>query len=338
MSVFFFLAFLFTALILIISIFLLLFKSKRKIAKKGLIIGAVGSFISIVGFGGSIETENKPGLIEAKDNEPIVSADVGQENKPSETVEEKWETLGFANIKDFADAAKIGISNPKAYDLRKDKDVIVPFCSYAKKSYQISDEVNARVLKANDNQSKKQKAFQWEEENQVALRAELLKQIPLTDSEITILSGAMNWQLYCDAYDKNLHIIDRNLASRTSEEWADKAERGIRAYFNWRLENTRSNFFDREKYSTANCRQKNIDGLFYVACKLRSLSASTRTIYFIIARGLGGKVLVAPLKYGRLAFDTNETDFEAYGEPKFYLSEYVTRDFDYAKIRNKFGE
>lgn len=338
MSVFFFLAFLFTALILIISIFLLLFKSKRKIAKKGLIIGAVGSFISIVGFGGSIETENKPGLIEAKDNEPIVSADVGQENKPSETVKEKWETLGFANIKDFADAAKIGISNPKAYELRKDKDVIKPFCSYAKKSYQISDEANTRFQKASDNQAKIQKVYKWEEENQVVLRADLLKQIPLTDSEITILSGAMHWQLYCDAYDKNLHTIDRELASRASEEWADKAVRGIRAYFNWRLENTRSTFFDREKYSTANCNQKKIDGLFYVACKLHSLSASTRTIYFIVARGLGGKVLVAPLKYGHIAFDTNETEFEAYGEPKFYVSEYVARDYNYPKIRNEFEE
>ena len=334
----FFATLLISVLIFFVSILLMLFRSKRKIAKKGMLFGLAGSFVSLVAFTVTLEELNKPGFFETKDKEPITSAELEPEKETPVAVKEKWETLGFKNIKEFAEAAKIGISNPKAYDLRKDKDVIKPFCSYAKKSYQISDEANARVQKANDNQSKIQKAFKWEEENQVALRADLLKQIHLTDSEIIILSGAMHWQLYCDAYDKNLHIIDRDLASRTSEEWADKAKRGIRAYFNWRLENTRSTFFDREKYSTANCNQKKIDGLFYVACKLHSLSASTRTIYFIVARGLGGKVLVAPLKYGHLAFDTNETEFEAYGEPKFYLSQYVARDDNYTKIRSEFGE
>lgn len=334
MTIFFFLAFLLTALIFVISIFLLLFKSKRKIAKKGLIVGAVGSFISIAGFGAGIEAENKPGFIARNNDDAIVTADV--EPKTTEEIEpqisEKWKTLGFANIKEYAEAAKIGMSNPKAYALRRDKEVIKPFCTYADKSYKISDQANARVQKAGDNQTKIQKAFKWEEDNQVALRAELLKQIPLTDSEITILSGAMHWQLYCDAYDKNLEIIDRDLAERSNEEWAEKAGRGISAYFIWRLENTTSTYFDNQRYSAVNCRNEKIDGLFIVACKLRSLSASSQTIYFVTARGLGGKVLAAPLKHRELVFDTSERVFEAYGEPKFYLSGYVARDYNYSRI------
>lgn len=240
------------------------------------------------------------------------------------------------------------IKRAETHRLINDRNAIDRFCKYEVQSYALSDEQTAKMAAAKD-ASNRDAIWAEYQNKQTQLLEQINAELGLEGNEFIKLSKAGYWNWYCRAAEMNWKVLTVQNAKAATEKDADEAERALIAFYLYQLDNETSYFFDRERYSTPSCRNNQLDGKQFVACRLRSISYATKWQMFILGRDSSNNLLVAPIngdtennitrsgkskKLDKIA--RNRTYLEAYDEPRAYLAKYAGPPFLIKRVQKLF--
>lgn len=247
-------------------------------------------------------------------------------------------------------ANKAGVQRYAAYKLLNNSEVINEYCDFIKNAYAIENEKNRQMdlTSASTKQSEIEKEFEFK---QIKLTSDFNKKVGLRQFEYVEMSIAGYWNAYCRANEHGWQVFTHDMAVEVDEDDVDNAVKGIRAFYNFELNNNTSHFFNSKKYGSGSCEWKNYNNLKIVGCRLRSFTATSNWDMFLIGKLDNGSIAASPIN-GKTGTHVSmsgvspslssraaaRTYMEAYDEPKIYLAKFADQQLAVREIRQLFVE
>ena len=219
----------------------------------------------------------------------------GQERAAQQQVEaQRIAALnGFPDEDTKNNAKAMGLSRFEAFKLLDNATAISHFCKYDAALFELSNQKWAEI----DNGQPVSETTAKYDLKMEALLGETNAALGLVDFELITLSQAGHWIAHCKARKQGWSVITNAKAQAVSKSDAKDAEKALRAVYADQLRNgSVSRYFNRDRYSGAECKREQVDGLRFVQCTLMGWSATSQPhLYLVGGKQENGAIVVEPV-------------------------------------------